>query len=294
MRFRGLFTAMTTPFDSSNEEVDIETFKRHLEWILRAGAEGVVVIGSTGEAPYLDREERRRLLETAREAVNKPKYLIAGTGGTSRRETLTYSMDAQDIGVDAILVITPFYFKPSPRELGRYYQDLNTKIETPILLYNFPATTGINIPPELAGELIDGEGIVGIKDSSGDMKNMIELIHQINGRGTIFCGNPRISIPALIMGADAMILAISNILPRTFSRIYQSIKKGDHKEALEIYWKIYPLIKLLERGGIPTLKYILNKIGFRVGRPRSPLTLPDKIDREEEYLGIINSLEDIK
>ncbi len=291
--FKGVYPAIVTPFNLEDGNLNLNVFIEHIEWLVKSGVDGLVVVGSTGEAPYLTREERIELLKTAREAVGDSKKIIAGTGAPSLRETLEYSRDAEKVGVDALLVITPFYFKTTQEKLVEYYRELSRYLDTPILLYSFPQTAGVRIEPQTADRLINGKDIVGIKDSSGDMQALIEMIRLINGRGSIITGSARISIPTLTMGGDGLILSLANILPRTFSRIYSNIRENNMAQALDLYWKIYPVLLAVENGGIPIVKYLLGKMGFNVGPPREPLKLPEKINGEERLLKIISETENI-
>ncbi len=291
--FKGVYPAVVTPFHSEGKSLNLEAFTKHIEWLVKSGVSGLVIMGSTGEAPFLTREERVSLLKTARERLGDRVKIIAGTGAPSLKETVVYSRDAEKVGVDALLVITPYYYKHSQERLTEYYRELAGKVDTPILLYSFPQMAGVRIEPTTVDKLIDGEKIVGIKDSSGDMQAFIEMIRLVDGRGSLITGSARLSIPALIMGGSGLILSLANLLPNTFSRIYKYVIDGDLDKALQLYWTMYPVLDAVEKGKIPVIKYLLNKMGFDVGPPRMPLKLPSSVDDENKLLRIIHKIENI-
>lgn len=276
----GVYPAVITPYSGENYDVNLTVFKSFLKWLIKAGVDGAVVIGSTGEAPYLEKQERLEVIRVAKETIGNKK-IIVGVGSDSLKRALKYAADAEKIGADAFLVIAPFFFKYSQDEMMEYYKIISKSVDTPILLYNFPQTTGLWIDPETVDKLVDGEKIIGIKDSSGDIRYHIRVLSRIRDRGIVFCGSARISLPALMMGAKGLILALANLLPKSFKDIYEKVKKGDYEEAVRIYWRIYPLLDESEMKGIPFLKYMLNRAGFSVGPPRPPFKELKKIEDED-------------
>jgi len=291
--FKGVYPAVVTPFHPEGGSLNLDAFTKHIEWLVKSGVDGLVIMGSTGEAPFLTREERVSLLKTARERLGDNVKIIAGTGAQSLKETLVYSRDAEKVGVDALLVITPYYYRHSQERLIEYYRELAGRVDTPILLYSFPQMAGVRIEPTTVDKLIDGEKIVGIKDSSGDMQAFIEMIRLVNERGSLITGSAKLSIPTLVMGGSGLILSLANLLPNTFSKIYKYVIGGDLDKALELYWMMYPVLEAVERGNIPVIKYLLNKMGFNIGPPRTPLKLPSSVDDENRLLQIISKMENI-
>lgn len=269
-KLEGVFPAITTPFKDDGEALDIETFEKHLNWLLDNGVDGIVVNGSTGEAPHLTREERSTLTKSARKMTDN-SLLIVGTGGISLRETLNYSKDAVINGADAILVITPFYYKIKEENIVNYYTHLANNLPIPIILYNFPQLTGFNLDADLASTLIDGNRIIGIKDSSGDLIQIAKLVYLIEDRGYVLTGNPYISHSSLVIGADGLILAVANILPSPLKRMYEYIKDGESNKALNIYWEMFKVFLFVERYGIPGIKVVLSKMLDYPKRSRQPL-----------------------
>lgn len=286
IKFNGLYPPIVTSYSKEEYIVNIGRLGMLLRWLVKAGVDGVVVIGSSGEAPYLDRNERVEIIRGVKEVITDKK-LIAGIGSASLRRALRYAEDAEEEGVDAFLVITPFYFRYTQEEIIDYYRTISKAVDTPILLYNFPQTTGIWIEPETVDMLVDGEKIVGMKDSSGDLRYHIKILSKIRDRGNVLCGNARIFPAALAMGADGLILALANLLPRSIKNIYEKIRAGYYKEAIDIYWKIYPLIEEAEKTGIRLLKFLLNKIEFDVGPPRPPMKELVEIDDEDVYMKLL-------
>ena len=280
MSASGVYPAVITPFFRDEFNVNLDAFKRFLKWLVKAGIDGAVIVGSAGEAPYLDEVERKEIIKVAKEVLGKKK-IIVGIGSDSLKRALKYAADAEKIGADAFLVITPFFFKYSQDEIMEYYKIISKSVDIPILLYNFPQTTGLWIDPETVDKLVDGDKIIGIKDSSGDIRYHIRVLSKIKDRGVVFCGSARLSLPALMLGTKGLILALANLLPKSFKELYEKTMEKDYEEAARIYWKIYPLLEESEKMGIPFLKYMLNKIGFNIGPPRPPFKELEKVDNEE-------------
>ena len=282
----GVYPAIITSYSKNDYNVDLDAFKNFLKWLIKAGVDGAVVIGSTGEAPYLEREERLEIIKAAKETVGTKKVIV-GVGSVSLKRALRYAVDAERVEVDAFLIVTPFFFRYSQDEIITYYKTISKSVDTPILLYNIPQATGSWIAPETVDKLVDGEKIIGIKDSSGDIGYHIKVLSKIRDRGVVFCGNARISPAALMMGTKGLILALVNLLPKSFKDIYKEIKAGNYERAIRIYWRIYPLINESEKFGIPLLKYLLNKVGFKIGPPRPPLKELEKIENENVLIDIL-------
>ncbi len=252
--------AITTPFKKDNLEIDIDAYSKHINWLLNNGVDGLVISGSTGEAPHLNREDRLKLLQSALDLIGDNKIIIAGTGAESLNRTLEYSIDASKHGAKALLIITPYYYRHNSENIIKYYREISDKLNKPILLYNFPQITGINIDVETASELIDGRKIIGIKDSSGNMINIIKLIKKLGGRGKILPGNPYISLPSIMMGADGVILAAANIIPAPLKEMINRVVDNDINDAMKIYWELIDVFNFISETGIPGIKRVLNHI----------------------------------
>lgn len=277
IRLEGLYPAVTTPFKNNGDKIDQATFEKHINWLLENDVDGIVVLGSTGEAPLLTKEERREIIHSSKKYVGN-KLLIAGVGGESLIETLTYSRDAEECKADGLLVITPYYYKISQEDLFRYYTKLCEKVGNPVILYNFPRLTGLNIELDTLNRLLETSKIIGMKDSSGDMVRIIKLIKLFRDKDKfILNGNPFLSYPSISMGAHGLILAAANILPKPIKAMIEYIKDDDQEKALKIYWEMYEIFQFTDIYGIPGIKIILNKIMNYPHICRSP------IDKSVDY-----------
>ncbi len=260
----GLYPAVATPFKNKGDKIDIDAFERHINWLLENDVDGIVISGSTGEAPHLNREERRLLTEVGRDAVGD-KILIVGTGGQTLPETLIYSNDAIDLGADILLVITPYYYRVGSEELEKYYRSVSEKLDGDILLYNFPQVTGVNIEVRTVEKLVRINNIVGIKDSSGDMPRIVKLVKAVNKEGYVLNGNAFLSLPSLVIGGHGLILAAANIAPKPIKVMMELVREGEYLSANKLYWELYDVFIYLETTGIPGIKKVLSKlIGYPV------------------------------
>ncbi len=269
--FLGAYPALITPFRRNDQMIDFDRLEVLVKLLLKADVDGFVVNGSTGEAPYLTREERAKVIEFVKNCVGS-KTIIAGVGGQSLRETTAYCKDAIKVGADALLVVTPYYFKPSQKALFEYYQGLKKEVDIPIILYNIPQLTGVEIPADIVARLIDGERIIGIKDSSGDIKYLTKVLYSIE-EGYVFCGCDTILYPALVSGAHGLILASLNVLPNDIIRIFNLCKNGKFSEALRIYRELYPILDIIFKYGVLAVKRAFEYLGIDMGVTREPLDI---------------------
>jgi len=284
MSFKGVFPAIITPFNRKNKAVDTDRLKVLIELLDEKGVDGFVIAGSTGEAPYLTRDERRLILKTAIEATNR--VIIAGTGGVNLKETLNYSIDADKLGVDALLIVTPYYYKVSEKALIEYYKEIKRNVKTPIILYNIPQLSGNKIPFEVAIKLIDGDKIIGIKDSSGDLKYMLNILYSLNS-GYIFCGCDPLLYPSLICGVHGLILASLNLITKKIIEIRNLINQKMIDKALTIFKEVYPILNAIFEYGPLIVKLGFEYLGIDMGVCREPMNI------NSIPLSVINMLKNI-
>lgn len=280
--FEGVFPPVTTPF--RGDEVAHDKLAANLRRLGDYPLAGYVVLGSTGEFPALTESEKERLIATARAEVPRSKLLIAGTGGDSTPGAIRLTRRAAELGADAAVVITPSYYKGSlkPPVLIRHYRAVADASPIPIMLYNFPANTGVNLEPDTVARLAEHPNIRGIKDSSGNVPQAAETIRLTPKTFQVLVGSPIGFLPALLLGAAGGILAIANVAPRECCEIFRLAQAGGWAEARELVFRLSPLAAgISARYGIGGLKAALDLLGYYGGPPRGPLLAPDADGVEE-------------
>lgn len=288
--FEGVFIPVPTPF--RGEEVVPDRLKANLEHWNQTDLAGYVVLGSTGEFPLLSEEERDRILVAAREAIPRTKAFIAGTGAESTQMTIRRSKRAAEIGADAVIVITPNYYKKSltqPSAQIRHYLAVADASPVPVLLYNFPLNTGINLEPETVARIAEHPNVRGIKDSSGNIPQFGQIIHQTPKSFHVLVGAAAALLPSLVLGSSGGILALANIAAREYCEVYALARQGRWDEAREIVSRLMVVDReVYGRYGIGGLKAALDLQGFYGGPCRSPLATPDG-DAIEEVKEVLAS-----
>lgn len=275
-KFIGIYPALVTPFKGGplGDEVDYEAFGRNINRLNAFGLAGYLVLGSTGECVSLTDDEAVRLAEIVREAAAPGKQVIAGTGKESTVLTIAFTRRMAEAGADAALVRPPSYFKGKmTREaLKRHYLAVADAAPIPVILYNIPQNTGIIIDPGLVVELSAHPNIVGLKESSGSMPYLVEIIRRLPADFSYLVGSGFLILPALLMGAGGAILAVANAAPALCVEIERLFREGKIREAAECQLDLVPLNKtVMETHGISGLKYAMRTAGFEGGLVRLPL-----------------------
>ncbi len=269
--FEGVLIAAITPF--RNQHVDEPAIARNFELWNATGVSGYLVLGSTGEFVHLMFTEKVEVLRLAKKYAAPRKKMIAGIGCDSVFETVRLAGEAAELGYDAVMAVTPHYYKPALKTdvLRRYFLEIADQIELPLFLYNIPQNTGVNLEASLVAELARHPRIRGIKDSSGKLAQLYDLL-QIGGVFAVFCGNIFAMLSALMMGAPGNILAFANAAPAELSRVYELAREGKHGEAMKVLQVVLRLGRhTLDRYGIPGLKKLMELRGYDPGEPRLPL-----------------------
>ncbi len=270
LSLKGVFPALVTPFDK-DEKINEEALRRLVRYLM-PNVDGFVPVGTTGEFVYMSREERRRVLEIVIDEVKGQKPVIAGTGAASTREAIQLAQEAQKIGADACLVVTPYFLRPSEKGIFRHFYEVAKAVDIPIILYNIPQTTDSYLPRRVVEDLADIPNIVGMKDSSGNLAYMMEILEYCGDRIQVLVGHDEIVVGALAAGASGMILASANVYPEIWREIYKAVQEGDLAKARELQFRVQKLSRIFTRyGGAVAIKAALNMMGFEVGNPRQPL-----------------------
>jgi 4-hydroxy-2-oxoglutarate aldolase len=264
---------MATPFDGDGE-VDARAISRNVEQWARAGVGGVVALGSNGEAPLLDERESDQVIDAARGALRRDLVLIAGTGRESTRATIAASHRAATLGADAVLVRTPSYFKGrmTPDAFTSHYRAVADASPVPVLLYNYPAVTGVNLAADTVGKLAEHPNIVGIKETGTDTAQFAAFVASVPAGFAVMAGSAPVFYPWLCIGATGGILAVACVAPEPCVRIMQHVAAGEHDAARTLQREITPLARLVTvTFGVPGLKAAMELAGFAAGPPRAPL-----------------------
>jgi 4-hydroxy-tetrahydrodipicolinate synthase len=270
-----LITAMVTPFTEAGE-VNYEQAKKLALALLNSGSEGVLVVGTTGESPTLTHEEELRLFSEVKSAVGKGT-VIAGTGSNSTAEALAATKGAEKIGVDACLLVVPYYNKPTQDGLYQHFKAIAQSTSLPCILYNVPSRTVTSLSPDTVIKLSQIDNIIGIKEASGNLDAVAKIISQTKKDFLVWSGNDGDTLPILALGGYGVISVASHLVGNQIKEMIYSFINGKTGEAAAIHRRLMPLVNALFIVSNPIpVKYALNHVGFNVGKPRLPLTEPDE------------------
>ena len=285
--FTGAGVAIITPFN--NEGVNFNKLEELIELQIQEGTDAIIVCGTTGEASTMTEEERKATISFTVEKVNKRIPVIAGTGTNNTKASIEMSVWAESIGVDGVLVINPYYNKTSKRGLFEHFKAINDSINIPIIVYNVPSRTGMNITPKSLEELSKLKNIVAVKEASGNISQIVEIASKLRGKIDIYSGNDDQILPILSLGGKGVISVLSNIVPSVVHTMCSRYFDGDLQGALELQLDYLSLTNnlFIETNPIP-VKTALNLMGYEVGNLRLPL-----YDMEEENkLKLLESLKE--
>jgi 4-hydroxy-2-oxoglutarate aldolase len=291
MVINGIFPALTTPF-ATDGTVSLSGVRQNIARYNQTAVAGYVVLGSTGESVMLSREEADSILVAAREAGISEKLLIAGTGAESTAETIAKTKRAAALGYQVALVKTPYYYKPAYRAdtYIRHYRAVADASPIPILLYSVPIFTGITLETPEIVELSQHPNILGIKDSSGVIQRVAEVVGSAPASFHVLTGGAAVIYPALCVGARGAILALADALPEKCAELYHLVQSGQHDRAKALQLQLAHASKrILSEGSIAGLKYAMDLRGYQGGVPRLPL-LPLKEDKKQAIAALISQL----
>jgi 4-hydroxy-tetrahydrodipicolinate synthase len=276
-----VMTAMATPF-KADMSVDWKRVEELSDYLVSNGSEGLVVHGTTGESPTLTHEEEYELYRVVKKAVGGRCKIIAGTGSNSTETTVRSSKEAEKIGVDGLMVVVPYYNKPSQEGMYQHFKTVAENTSLHIIIYNIPGRTGINMTPETAARLAGIKNIAGLKDAAGSLDQTSSTRQLCPPDFTIWSGDDSLTLPMLSVGAIGIISVASHIVGKEIVQMVNAYHSGDIKKATEIHLRLMPLFKVLFIASNPSpVKYALGLIGQPVGKPRLPLVEPTEKEKEE-------------
>ena len=274
--FKGCGTAIATPF--TEDGVNFEEFGKLLEDQMKAGVDAIIVCGTTGESATMSEKERKDTIKFAIDKIAKRAKVIAGTGSNNTKSAIEMSKYAEEVGADAILVVTPYYNKTTQKGLVEHYKAIASAVSLPIIMYSVASRTGVNILPETCLELSKINNIVAIKEASGNISQVAKIAALCGDNLDIYSGNDDQIIPVLSLGGKGVISVLSNVMPKYTHDMTYKYFNGEVEEACKMQLEVIDLIDALfsEVNPIP-VKYALNLMGYNFGKPRLPLIeLSDK------------------
>jgi len=292
MDFSGILPALTTPF-ASDGSISIADLKHNIQQYNCTGLAGYVVIGSTGESVLLSKPEIEDVLAAVKETASRDKKLVAGTGAESTVETIERTKRAAQLGYDVALVKTPYYYKPAykPEVYIAHYRRVADESPIPVMLYSVPQFTGVALEPPEVAALSEHPNIIGIKESSGNVQRVAEIIANVRPDFQVLVGSAATIYPSLAIGARGAILALGSALPEKCVTLYELFRQGQHAKARELQEVILRASKLIvSECGIAGVKYAMDQRGYRGGLPRLPL-LPLKDEQKKRVNALLETLE---
>ena len=280
-KIHGVLVALVTPM-TARQEIDLDRLAAFTDHLIRQGVHGLIPLGSTGEFYALTAQERQEVLKTVIETSGGRVAVLAGANAGSTREVVRLSQEAEKAGADGVLLAPPYYSLPRPDELLAHFQAVNDAIDIPIMLYNYPGRTGVDLAPEFIERLAALRNVRYVKESTGEMSRITTLLRTCGDRLGVFCGCDTIALESLAVGALGWVGGVSNALPRAHVRLYDLVAKRESwKAAHALFFKMLPTLELMEGRGKYTqfVKAACALAGQPVGPPRQPLAPPTAEER---------------
>lgn len=292
-RLRGSIAPIVTPFKKDGS-LDFDTLISLIDWHIESGSHGISVTGTTGEPSSLTVEERVQVMEVAMKAVNGRVPFVPGTGSTNHEETLYLTKKAQELGVDAALVIVPYYNKPSQHALYKHFKAVADSVDIPIIIYNIPGRTATNLEVKTLAKLSkDCPNIIGVKESNKDFEHVNRILLECGRDFLLYSGIELLCYPMLAIGGAGYISATANILPKQVAELYDAWTAGDIKRAQEIHYELMPLNDVLFKDTNPApLKAALGMLGRAEPVLRLPMDLPTQ-ELQDEIREVLNQYVDL-
>ncbi len=275
-----LLTAMVTPFDSQGK-VDYQQARNLAQALLNSGSDGLVLSGTTGESPTLNFEEKLRLFTEVKSAIANRGTIVAGTGTYNTRESQELTKEAEKVGVDACVLVVPYYNRPPQQGLFEHFNAIARATTLPCILYNVPSRTGTNLAADTVIKLSQIDNIIGVKEASGNLRQIAEIIQGAKDDFLVYSGNDSDTLPILTLGGYGVVSVASHLVGIQIKDMMEKFLNGETQEAASIHRHLLPLINALFVVTNPMpVKYALNYLGFPVGKPRLPLIEPDEKSAE--------------
>ncbi|MBI3051368.1 4-hydroxy-tetrahydrodipicolinate synthase [Candidatus Woesearchaeota archaeon] len=271
MKFQGCITALVTPLTDTGE-VDYEGLRRNVDFQIMHGVSGLVPLGTTGESPTIHDDEMDKIIRTVVEQANGRVPAIAGTGTNSTEKTIKYTRQAKSLGADAVLIVSPYYNKPTQEGLYQHFSAVATAVDIPIIVYNIQGRTGVNIETVTLKRMAEHRNIVAVKEASGNLSQMMDVLNELPAEFAVISGDDNLTLPLLSLGGVGVISVVSNLLPDKVSSMVKYGLEGDFEAARQIHFELLPFFKaaFIETNPIP-IKAAMNMKGLPAGPCRLPL-----------------------
>lgn len=278
-KLRGVYAVMLTPF-KEDESVDEETLRSLINWLIEKGVHGIICTGSTGEFASLSDEERRSVVDITMEESRGRVPVLVGSAANSTRHTILHSQHAESVGADGLMIVHPYYCRPNEDELYEHYKAVAKSVHIPIMIYNNPATSGVDMRPELLARLAEIDNISYVKEASGDIRRIGQIKRLCGDKITIFVGCDNTMLESWLMGAEGWVSGVANILPEQSIELFELSDSGEIDRARELYDRMLPLGDMLDLEGsfVQYLKAGSEMLGRPLGKPRRPLLPPGEGD----------------
>jgi 4-hydroxy-tetrahydrodipicolinate synthase len=288
IHLRGCYVAIVTPFDD-NGAVNETALRSNIDFLINKGVAGIVPCGTTGESATLSWEEHNHVVDVALEQAKGKIQVIAGAGSNNTSESLNAAAHARQMGADAILCITPYYNKPTQEGLYRHFKTIASKVNIPIVLYNVPGRTGVNLLPQTVERLCECPTIVAIKEASGNVLQISEIHRRCGDRLTILSGDDPLTLPILACGGKGVISVVANFAPEKLIAMISAFFANDVKSAMDLHEKLMPLSQamFIETNPIP-VKTAMNLLGMNAGPLRLPL-VPMEESNKQTLLAVLRT-----
>ncbi|QTM99573.1 4-hydroxy-tetrahydrodipicolinate synthase [Sediminibacillus dalangtanensis] len=271
MDFGRILTAMVTPFDQ-NGDIDYQKTEILINYLIANGTEGLVVAGTTGESPTLTKDEKLNLLRFTVQTVNKRVPVIAGTGSNNTRDSIDFTRAAEAAGVDASMLVTPYYNKPNQEGMYQHFRSIARAVKLPIMLYNIPGRSAAGMTPETIIKLSEEENIVAVKESGGNLDDMTSIISGTKDSFHLYSGDDGLTLPVLSIGGKGVVSVASHIFGNEMKEMADSFFNGDHQRAATLHQCLLPMMKSLFMAPSPApVKAALSYVGIDAGSVRLPL-----------------------
>lgn len=270
-KFRGLYTALITPFDAKGN-IDWLAYEKIVETQISAGVDGLLFLGTTGESPTITKEETLEIFKFGKEKVRGRCKVIVGTGTNDTAKCIKRAEMAASIGADAHLVVNPYYNKPSQEGLYRHFTTIANATDTPVIVYNIKARTGVNIETQTLLRMAENPKIVGVKEASADIDQMMDVIRKVNPDFSVLVGDDTLALPFMAAGGDGLFSVISNCIPRTMTEFIHKCLNNNFIEARKDFYNLIDLMKLafIDTNPIP-IKEMMTGLGYCQAEYRLPL-----------------------
>ncbi|WP_088102129.1 4-hydroxy-tetrahydrodipicolinate synthase [Halalkalibacter urbisdiaboli] len=286
MNFGRIVTAMVTPFDQ-NGQVDVEATKKLVHHLITNGTDAIVVAGTTGESPTLSTEEKILIIKTTVEAANGKIPIIAGTGSNNTQASIELTKQAEELGVDGIMLVTPYYNKPSQEGLYQHFKVIAESTKLPVMLYNIPGRSAVNLDVETTLRLTEISNIVAIKEASGDLEAMATIIEHTPEDFSLYSGDDSLTLPILSIGGIGVVSVASHIVGNEMQQMVRNYLGGQVQAAAMQHRQLLPIMKALFKAPNPTpVKAALEMKGLEVGSVRLPL-IPLTLEQQQQLQSVI-------